>query len=100
MTGRLESLESLHARSRARVASRVSCDGWSAHGAVLDRLAANVRVARSYGWTSCVIARSDASARFGASGVPPGEESRHPIPDWSTAPDAADRRTTPADRRR
>jgi hypothetical protein len=99
MTPRLESLESLHARVTARSASRVSSDSWSAHGAVVDRLAANVRIARSYGWTACVIARTEPAARMSASGVPPGVRERHAIPDWSVVPDAADRRAT-ADRRR
>lgn len=84
MTNPLESLESLHAKVEARADSRVSSDGWSAHEAVLDRLAANVRVAESYGWTSCAIERLDGATLFGAWGVPPGADERHPIPDWST----------------
>jgi len=41
----LEPLESLQAKGDARADSRVSSDGWAAHEAVLDRLAANIRVA-------------------------------------------------------
>lgn len=80
----LEPLESLQARVDARVESRVSSDGWAAHEAVLDRLAANVRVAETYGWTSCAIERLDGATHFSAWGVPPGDCERHPIPDWST----------------
>ena len=55
MTDRLESLRSLQDRVDARAESRVRSDGWAAHEAVLDRLAANVRVAQIRGWTSCAI---------------------------------------------
>ena len=80
----LEPLESLQARVDARAESRVSSDGWAAHEAVLDRLVANVRVAETYGWTSCAIERLDGATHFSAWGVPPGDCERHPIPDWST----------------
>ena len=86
MTDPLESLESLQARVVARGESRVSSDAWAAHEAVLDRLAANVRVAESYGWTSCAIERLDGATRFSACGVPPNCAERHPIPDWSRHP--------------
>ena len=80
----LQSLESLHTQVAARRESGVSSDAWAAHAAVLDRLAANVRVARSSAWTSCAIERVDNAAHFNAWGVPPGDCERHPIPDWST----------------
>jgi hypothetical protein len=88
----LESLHSLHERVDARADSRVPSDRWSAHEAVLDRLAANVRVAQMRGWTSCAIERLDGATRFSAWGLPPGEYERHPIPDWSTEPAAEDDR--------
>jgi len=83
----LEPLESLQARADERAESGVSSDGWAAHEAVLDRLAANVRVAETYGWTSCAIERLDGATHFSAWGVPPGDQERHPIPDWSTTPE-------------
>lgn len=86
MTDPLESLESLQGRFDARAEAGASSDAWGAHAAVLDRLAANVRVAESYGWTSCAIERVDGATHFSAWGVPPGECERHPIPDWSTEP--------------
>ena len=89
MTNPLEPLESLQSKADSRAESRVSSDGWAAHEAVLDRLAANVRVAERYGWTSCAIERVDSAAHFTAWGVPPGECERHVIPDWSTqSPDS------------
>jgi len=86
MTYLLEPLESLQAQVDARAESGVSSDAWAAHAAVLDRLAANRRVAQSYGWTSCATERVDGATHFSAWGVPPGDCERHPIPDWSTEP--------------
>jgi hypothetical protein len=86
MTDPLEPLESLQARVDARADSRVSSDRWAAHEAVLDRLAANIRVAETGGWTSCAIERTDGATHFSAWGLPPGDDRRHPIPDWSTQP--------------
>jgi hypothetical protein len=90
MTEPLEPLESLQAKGDARAHSRVSSDGWAAHEAVLDRLAANIRVAETYGWKSCAIERIDGATHFSAWGVPPGETERHPIPDWSSEPPPQD----------
>ena len=84
MTNPLEPLESLQATADSRAESRVSSDGWAAHEAVLDRLAANVRIAERSGWTSCAIERVDGAVHFSAWGVPPGECERHVIPDWTT----------------
>lgn len=86
MTKPLEPLESLQAKVEARADTREPSDRWAAHEAVLDRLAANMRLAESRGWTSCAIERRDHAAHFNAWGVPPGECERHPIPDWSTEP--------------
>ncbi|HUQ79636.1 MAG TPA: hypothetical protein VM076_00790 [Gemmatimonadaceae bacterium] len=80
----LESLESLQVKVGARADSRMPSDRWAAHEAVLDRLAANIRVAESHGWTSCAIERVDQAPHFNAWGVPPNEFERHPVPDWST----------------
>ena len=86
LTDRPESLRSLQERVDTRAESRACSDGWAAHEAVLDRLAANVRVAQMRGWTSCAIERVDGATRFSAWGVPPGECERHPVPDWTTEP--------------
>ena len=81
----LESLETLHTRREAMANMGVAGAGWTAHAAVLDRLAANQRVARALGWTNCAIERVGAG-RFSAWGVPPGDSRRHRIPDWSSEP--------------
>jgi len=81
----LDSLEKLHTRREAMANIGTAGAGWAAHAAVLDRLAANQRVAQSLGWTSCAIERAGAG-RFCAWGVPPGDSVRHRIPDWSSEP--------------
>lgn len=87
MSNPLEPLESLQAKAEARADTREPSDRWAAHEAVLDRLAGNVRLAESRGWTSCAIERRDNAAHFNAWGVPPGDCERHPIPDWSAEHD-------------
>jgi hypothetical protein len=81
----LDSLERLYTRRESLTNGESHGAGWSAHAAILDRLAANQRVAQSLGWTSCAIERVG-TGRFSAWGVPPGERHRHPIPDWASAP--------------
>jgi hypothetical protein len=81
MKRKLESLDALHVRSEKRAGGRVPSDGWAAHEAVLDRLAANIRLAEARGWTSCAIERLGVG-RFCAWGVPPAGGRRHPVPDW------------------
>ena len=87
-----ESLDSLQDKVDARADSRMPSDRWAAHEAVLDRLAANVRVAQMRGWTSCAIERLDGATHFSAWGLPPNERERHPIPDWSTETAAQEHR--------
>ena len=77
------SLDDLHCRVEACRDTRAPSDGWAAHEAMLDRLAANQREAEARGWTSCALERDDRAGRFSAWGVPPGGKERHPIPDWS-----------------
>jgi hypothetical protein len=80
-----ESLESLYVRRESLKNGGAHGLGWSAHAAILDRLAANQRAAQVLGWTSCAIERTG-TGRFAAWGVPPGEWRRHKIPDWSSVP--------------
>ena len=80
----LDPLETLYERCESVKNGGSHGAGWSAYAAILDRLAANQRVAQSLGWTSCAIERSGVG-RFSAWGMPPGEYQRHPIPDWSSA---------------
>ena len=87
-----ESLADLHLRADAHTdgsaGGRTASSGWTAHAAVLDRLAANVREAMARGWTSCAIERSGGAGRFTAWGVPPGSCQRHSVPDWATDPES------------
>ncbi len=75
-----DSLETLYSRSEAPNNGGHGA-GWSAHAAIMDRLAANQRVAQTLGWTSCAIERLG-TGRFRAWGVPPGDSRRWRIPDW------------------
>ena len=80
----LDTLEVLYARRETLSNGDHHGIGWSAHAAILDRLAANQRVARSLGWKSCAIERQDRASRFEAWGIPPHDDRRHRIPDWTT----------------
>jgi hypothetical protein len=87
MTDRLIPLETLYTRFDAFATGKVrSGKGWDAHEAVLDRLAANQRVAEEYGWTSCALERAGGMGRLTAWGIPPQESQRHLIPDWPPEP--------------
>ena len=86
MSRYLPSLELLYAHFEILAHGRVASDGWAAHEAVLDRLAANKREAEANGWTSCALERAGANGRLRAWGVPPGSSQRHLIPDWSALP--------------
>ncbi|HJU90413.1 MAG TPA: hypothetical protein VJ672_13540 [Gemmatimonadaceae bacterium] len=90
MSDELDPLEVLYARLDARTDNRVRSDTWAAHAAVLDRLAANIRIARARGWKSCAVERVERVGRFNGWGVPPGHSERHPVPDWGTERDGAD----------
>ena len=82
----VEPLDALYARRESIPNGDSHGAGWAAHAAVLDRLAANQRIAESRGWVSCAIERVDGEGRFRAWGIPPGQTQRHPIPDWSSEP--------------
>jgi hypothetical protein len=83
----LDTLEKLYARRESLTNGGYHGAGWCAHAAIIDRLAANQRVARSLGWTSCAIERPNGAGRFEAWGIPPHDDRRHRIPDWSSESD-------------
>ena len=85
MVDHVVSRETLYARFDAFAENRAQGGAWAAHEAVLDRLAANQRVAEAYGWTSCALERAGGTGRLSAWGVPPGECERYLIPDWLPA---------------
>jgi hypothetical protein len=74
-------LETLYRRLAAIRDGRASGDGWGAHAAVLDRLAANQRAAEAQGWTSCAVERQG-NGPFRLWGVPPSGHHRELVPDW------------------
>ena len=84
MVDQLVSLETLYARFDAIARGREPGSSTAAHQAVLDRLAANQRVAERQGWTACALERVAGMGRLRASGVPPTGPGRRPIPDWAT----------------
>ena len=86
MGDHLVSREALYARFDACADGRGQSGAWSAHEALLDRLAINQRMAEVRGWTSCALERPGGMGRLGAWGVPPGDCERHPIPDWLAEP--------------
>ena len=77
-----ESLEALHAHADTLAGGDGRNGGrWTAHAAVLDRLAAMRRDAEGAGWTSLAIERDGPAERFRLFGVPPGGALRVEVPD-------------------
>ena len=56
-------------------------DEWSAHCAILDRLAATRCAAAERGWTALALERDGDRGRFRLVGVPPGGTLRTEVPD-------------------
>jgi hypothetical protein len=75
-------LDTLYARLEAIRDGRATGDGWRAHAAVLDRLAATRRAAEAHGWTSCALERQG-SGPFRLWGIPPSGPDRELVPDWT-----------------
>lgn len=82
MSHYLVPLDTLYDRFDALATGRAQGDGWAAHVAVLDRLAANRRVAETGGWTSCALERLGGSGRLRLWGIPPSGQDRELVPDW------------------
>lgn len=78
-------LRTLYARFDAIAEGRSPGHSPSAHQAVLDRLAANQRVAEGFGWTECTLERVGGRGRLIARGVRASGGSREVIPDWVPA---------------
>jgi hypothetical protein len=81
-TGHVVSRERLHQRLEAFAQGRAFGGAPGAHAALLDRLAANGRVAESNGWTTCALERPGGMGRLAIWGLPPGGGERREIPDW------------------
>jgi hypothetical protein len=85
MTGDREpgaSLDALRARLDT-LAGGEDRDGacWTAHVAVLDRLARMRRAAETRGWTSLALERDGASEGLRLFGIPPGGTLRSEVPE-------------------
>jgi hypothetical protein len=75
-------LAGLHARADEIALSRAGLGGsQQAHGAILDRLAANRRSAEAQGWTACASERDGGMGRLRMLGIPPGGAGRTEVPD-------------------
>ena len=79
------SLTTLHARFDALAEGRLVGDSSAAHQAVLDRLAANWRLAEAAGWTDHAFERPGGTGRLHLWGAPPSSHRRELVPDWLPA---------------
>lgn len=82
MKGHVVPRESLYRQFDDIARGRVQGGARAAHQAVIDRLAANQRVAEGAGWTSCSLERAAGLGRLTVWGVPPGQQARQQVPDW------------------
>jgi hypothetical protein len=64
-------------------------NAWTAHTAVLDRLAANRLRAESTGWSALAIERDGGLGRLRLFGVAPASHLRAEVPDLTAPGDAA-----------
>ena len=83
MTPVLEAVDAVDVQPEVAVDRRTASEIAAAQKAMLQRLTAKVRLAEEYGWRSCAIERPETVGRWDAWGVPPGDVTRYPIPDWS-----------------
>jgi hypothetical protein len=74
-------LDTLYAGFEAVRDGHATGDGWKAHVALLDRLAADRRAAEAWGWTSCALERHG-NGPFRLWGIPPSGRQRELVPDW------------------
>jgi hypothetical protein len=76
-------LEQLYARHAAIAAGRADGDSRLVHVRILDRLAANGRVAEGRGWTSLALERVGRMGQLRLAGIPAAGEGREVVPDWA-----------------
>jgi hypothetical protein len=76
-------LELLYARHTSIVTGRLAGDSRSVHLEILERLAANRRIAAGEGWTSLTLERVAGMGRLRLWGVPATAEGREVVPDWA-----------------
>ena len=75
-------LEQLYARHTSISEGRADGDSRLLHVAIIDRLAANQRIAEGEGWTSLALERIGGMGRLMLRGVPTGTDRREVVPDW------------------
>jgi hypothetical protein len=76
-------LERLHARHTLITTGRAEGDSRLVHLAILERLAANRRIAEAEGWASLALERVGGMGRLRLRGVPATAERREVVPDWA-----------------
>ena len=76
-------LERLYARHSLIATGRAEGDSHLVHLAIVERLAANQRVAESQGWTALALERVAGMGRLRLSGLPPEAQRREVVPDWA-----------------
>jgi hypothetical protein len=76
-------LEQLYRRHTLLATGRAEGDSRLAHVTILERLAANQRIAESEGWTSLAHERVAGMGQLRLWGVPAVAERREVVPDWA-----------------
>jgi len=76
-------LERLYARHTLVATGRVDGDSSIVHLAIIERLAANGRVAEQEGWTALALERVGGLGRLELWGIPAASGRRELVPDWS-----------------
>ncbi len=76
-------LEQLYRRHALLAAGRAEGDSRLVHLAILQRLAANQRIAEDAGWTSLALERVAGMGQLRLWGVPAAAERREVVPDWA-----------------
>ncbi|MFN2563855.1 MAG: hypothetical protein ABR499_02430 [Gemmatimonadaceae bacterium] len=76
-------LELLYARHALIATGRADGDSRLVHLEILERLAANRRIAEGRGWTSLALERIAGMGRLRLWGVPAAADLREVVPDWA-----------------
>jgi CheY-like chemotaxis protein len=76
-------LERLYARHALISTGRRDGDSRLVHDAIIERLAANGRIAEGEGWTCLALERVAGMGQLRLYGVPSGAERREVVPDWA-----------------
>jgi hypothetical protein len=76
-------LQRLYERHTLVSTGREEGDSRLLHLAIVERLAANRKIAARQGWTSLALERVGGSGRLELWGVPAAAERREIVPDWA-----------------